>query len=236
MLIACVSDVHSPQYFDEFVRAMDNLRIKPDLFLMAGDMIDRGKTEEFEKIHNVLFGKIYCPIVACFGNNEYAQLREEMKEKYPDIKFLDDESLILEIQGIRVGIVGSTGSLDRPTTWQKRNIPDIEKIYEERVKLVDKLLAELKADFKILLIHYSPTYKTLEGEDPRFYANLGSEKYEKVLVERKPDLVIHGHSHNGIKKAWIDTVPIFNVAFPANKEVVTIDTEKDLKPGISRFV
>ena len=236
MLIACVSDVHSPQYFDEFVRAMDNLRIKPDLFLMAGDMIDRGKTEEFEKIHNVLFGKIYCPIVACFGNNEYAQLREEMKEKYPDIKFLDDESLILEIQGMRVGIVGSTGSLDRPTTWQKRNIPDIEKIYEERVKLVDKLLAELEADFKILLIHYSPTYKTLEGEDPRFYPNLGSQKYEKVLVERKPDLVIHGHSHNGIKKAWIDTVPIFNVAFPANKEVVIIDTEKDLKPGISKFV
>ena len=236
MLIACVSDVHSPQYFDEFVRAMDNLRIKPDLFLMAGDMIDRGKTEEFEKIHNVLFGKIYCPIVACFGNNEYAQLREEMKEKYPDIKFLDDESLVLEIQGMRVGIVGSTGSLDRPTTWQKKNIPDIEKIYEERVKLVDKLLAELKADFKILLIHYSPTYKTLEGEDPRFYPNLGSQRYEKVLVERKPDLVIHGHSHNGIKKAWIDTVPIFNVAFPANKEIVVIDTEKDLKPGITKFV
>jgi len=236
MLIACVSDVHSPQYFDEFVRAMDNLRIKPDLFLMAGDMIDRGRTEEFEKIHNVLFGKIYCPIVACFGNNEYAQLREEMKEKYPDIKFLDDESLVLEIQGIRVGIVGSTGSLDRPTTWQKRNVPDIEKIYEERVKLVDKLLAELEGDFKILLIHYSPTYKTLEGEDPRFYPNLGSQKYEKVLVERKPDLVIHGHSHNGIKKAWIDTVPIFNVAFPANKEIVVIDTEKDLKPGITKFV
>lgn len=236
MLIACVADVHSPQYFDEFVRAIDNLLVKPNLFLIAGDMIDRGKIEEFEKIQNVLFGKINCPIVACFGNNEYAQLREEMRKRYSEIKFLDDESLVLDIQGIKVGIVGSTGSLDKPTKWQKRNVPGIEEIYEERVKLVDKLLAELKADFKILLIHYSPTYKTLEGEDPRFYPNLGSEKYEKVLVERKPDLVVHGHSHNGIKKAWIDTIPIFNVAFPANKEIVIIDTEKDLKPGISRFV
>jgi hypothetical protein len=35
--------------------------------------------------------------------------------------------------------------------------------------------------------------------------------------------------------AWLDTVPIFNVAFPVNREIVIIDTE-ELKPGITKFV
>ncbi|MFH7882484.1 MAG: metallophosphoesterase, partial [Candidatus Aenigmatarchaeota archaeon] len=176
MKIACVSDLHSPQYFEDFVKTMDSFREKPDLFLIAGDIINRGRIEEFDKFFNVLFGKIFCPIVACFGNNEYPDLRKRLREKHKEVIFLDDESICLEISGIKVGIVGSTGSLDKPTTWQKKNVPDIEKIYEERVKLVDKLLAELKAEFKILLIHYSPTYKTLKGEREFFYPNLGSEK------------------------------------------------------------
>ena len=236
MKIACISDLHCPQYFEDFIRAMDNFREKPDLFLIAGDIINRGRIEEFDKFFNVLFGKIFCPIVSCFGNNEYVDLRKKLKEKYKEIIFLDDESICLEISGLKVGIVGSTGSLDKPTTWQKRNVPDIEKIYEERVKIIDKLLVELKADFKILLLHYSPTYKTLKGEKEFFYPNLGCEKYEKVIIERKPNLVVHGHAHNGIKKAWVDAVPVFNVAFPANKEIVLIDTEKDLRAGITKFI
>ncbi|MFH8086833.1 MAG: metallophosphoesterase [Candidatus Aenigmatarchaeota archaeon] len=236
MIIAATADVHSPQYYEDFVRVVDNLRIKPDLFLIAGDMIERGDLKEYEKINNVLFGKITCPIVACFGNNEYEDLREKIKANHKEIRFLDDESIVLTVKELSVGIIGTTGSLDVPTLWQKKNVPNIEKVYEERINFVDRHLQRIFADFKILLVHYSPTYKTLEGENPQFYSNLGSQKYEKVLIERKPNLVIHGHSHKGTKQAWIDKVPVFNVAFPLNKEIVIIDTEKDLKPGISKFV
>ena len=48
--------------------------------------------------------------------------------------------------------------------------------------------------------------------------------------------MITGHSHKGRKQAWIDTIPVFNVAFPLNKEIVLIDTEKDLKPGLEKFL
>ncbi len=236
MIIGAIGDVHSPQYFDDFVKAVDALTIKPDLFLMVGDMINRGRIEEYEKINNVLFGKIDCKIVSCFGNNEYQELREELRKKYPEIIFLDDESIVIEVKGIKIGIIGSTGSLDSPTPWQRKHVPNIEQIYSDRINFIDKELEKIKADFKILLVHYSPTYKSLEGEDPRFYAGLGTQKLEPVLIQRKPNLVIHGHSHNGTKKTWIDTVPIYNVAFPLNKEIVIIDTEKDLKPGISKFV
>lgn len=236
MLIAVTGDIHSPQYYEEFVRAVDAVRVKPDLFLMVGDMINRGELEEYEKIYNVLFGKITCPMVSCFGNNEFIpDFTQQIKQKYREIKFLWDESMILKIGYSSVGIIGTLGSLDVATRWQKQNLPNIERIYEDRVNLVDRHLQRLMVDFKIVLMHYSPTYKTLEGENPNFYGNLGSQAYENVLINRKPDLVLHGHSHRGKKMVWVDTVPIFNVSFPVNREIVIINTD-ELKPGLAKFV
>lgn len=237
MLIATIGDIHSPRFFDFYVKAVENLHEKPDLFFLLGDIIYRGKVEEYPKVYNVLFGKITCPIIACFGNEEFGpETRVIIENQNPDIKFLDDESLVLEIDDKSVGIVGSVGSLDRPTFWQRNNIPDVYDIYKKRVGTVEKLLSELNADMKILLIHYAPTYKILEGENPRIYPELGSKAYERVIIEQKPDIVITGHSHRGSKKAWIDTVPVFNVAFPLNREIVLIDTENDLKPGLEKFL
>ncbi|MEM5879325.1 MAG: metallophosphoesterase [Candidatus Aenigmatarchaeota archaeon] len=236
MIIAATGDVHSPRYFEDFVKAVDALRAKPQLMFLLGDMIDRGQIEEYERVLNAFFGKITCPIIACFGNNEYSELREQIKQKYKEVKFLDDEATVMQVGSLSVGIIGTTGSLDEPTRWQKVNIPNIENIYRSRVALVDNLLQRMRTDISILMIHYAPTYKILEGENPNFYKNMGSIAYEQVLINRKPTLVLTGHSHRGLKSSWIDTVPIFNVALPLNKQIVIIDTEKDLKPGIARFI
>ncbi|MEM5766133.1 MAG: metallophosphoesterase [Candidatus Aenigmatarchaeota archaeon] len=236
MIIGATGDVHSPRYFEDFVKAVDNLKVRPQLMFLLGDMIDRGQLEEYEKIYNTFFGKIDCPIVACFGNNEYQDLREKLKQRYKDIKFLDDEAVVLQIGSLSVGVVGTTGSLDEPTRWQRANVPNIENIYRSRVAIVDSFLQRMKTNISILIIHYAPTYKILEGENPNFYKNMGSMAYEQVLISRKPTLVLTGHSHRGLKNTWVDTVPVFNVSLPLNKEIVIIDTEKDLKPGITRFI
>lgn len=237
MIIASAGDIHSPRYYDLFVKSMEDIHVNPDLFLLVGDVIHRGKVEEYQKVYNVFFGKIKCPIIACFGNDEFGpETRMLIENRVPDIKFVNDESLILDINDRRVGIVGTLGSLDRPTFWQRKNIPNIYDIYKNRVGTIERILSELDVDFKILLIHYAPTYKILEGENPKTYAELGCNDYEKVLIEQKPDLVITGHSHRGKKQVWIDTVPIFNVALPLNEEIVVIDTEKNLKPGLEKFL
>lgn len=236
MIIAATGDVHSPHYFEDFVRAIDRLTVRPDILLLAGDMISRGGLEEYDKVCNAFFGKMNCPIVACFGNNEYQELREEIKRRHSDVKFLDDEATVLSIGGKSVGIIGTTGSLDTPTPWQQKNIPNVEKVYQNRIDLVDRLLQRLAVDLKIILMHYAPTFKTLEGENPRFYTSQGSQKFEPIILKGKPDLVVHGHSHHGTKQAWLETIPVFNVAIPLNQQIVCIDTEKDLKPGISKFV
>jgi Icc-related predicted phosphoesterase len=237
MIIAATGDIHSPIYYEDFLKALEELPPNIDLFLIVGDMIDRGVIDEYEKIRNAFFGKVNCPIIACFGNNEYQQYREEIKQRFREIRFLDDQAFVLEISGRLVGVVGSTGSLETPTKWQRAHIPNIERIYARRLEIVKMQLKKiLHASYKILLIHYAPTYKTLEGENPRFYGSLGWNAYENVLLEMKPNLVLHGHSHRGKKIAWIDTVPVLNVSFPTNdKKIVIIDTE-ELKPGLAKFV
>ena len=238
MLIAAVSDVHSPIYYEDFVKALEDMHVKPDLFLLAGDMVERGSIEEelkeYRKVYNALFGKVSCPIIACFGNTEFTEYRERIKQEIKEVRFLDDQSVQLTISGTPIDIFGTTGSLDEPTRWQRLNIPNIMKIYQSRYQLADTHFKRYLG-YKILLTHYAPTYKTLEGENPRFYTNLGSRVWENILIQRKVNLVIHGHSHRGSKFAWVDSVPVFNVAFPVNKKIVIIDTEK-LKPGLQQFI
>jgi Icc-related predicted phosphoesterase len=244
LIIAATSDVHSPRRFDVFLKAVDDmevLEVRPHIFLIAGDMVHRGETEEYEKVYNAMFGKITCPIVACFGNNEFTEKREDLKQRFRNIRFLDDQSINVPVslpgasREFYVGIVGTTGSLETPTPWQRANIPNIERIYTERITMVERHLNHMRADFKILLMHYTPTYKTLEGENPRFYSSMGWNVYENVIIRQKPNLVLHGHSHRGTKKAWVDSVPVFNVSLPLNGKIVIIDTEK-LKPGLEKFV
>ena len=235
MIIAATSDLHFPKFYNDFIAALDKLTVKPDLFLLAGDMVHRGDEGEYERLHNAFFGKIFCPVVACFGNNEFQEIRDKVKQKFTDIKFLDDSSAIVQFGTLFVGIFGSTGSLETPTPWQQANIPGIERLYASRMELAEHQFNRMTAQFKILLLHYAPTFKTLQGENPRFYSSMGNQVFENVINKVKPNLVVHGHSHNGTKQAWIDTVPVFNVAFPLNREIVVIDTDK-LKPGLAKFV
>jgi Icc-related predicted phosphoesterase len=235
MIVAATSDLHLPKSYNEFMMALDRMSKRPDLFLIAGDVVYQSDIKEYDKFYNLIFGKFSCPIFSCFGNHEFGRFQEEVKTRYKDIKFLDDDAGMVSILGKTVGIFGTTGSLDAPTPWQLANVHNIENIFRHRADLANNALRRMMTDFKILMSHYAPTFKTLEGENPRFFSNLGSRIYENVINARKPTLVVHGHSHHGLKQAWIDTVPVFNVSFPVNKEIVLIDTN-ELKPGLAKFV
>jgi len=238
MKILATSDIHSPIFYSEFLKSLEKIDEKIDLILLAGDIVERDslekEIEEYKKVANSFFGKFFVPIIAVFGNTEFDEYREKIKEEIKGVRFLDDEYIELQIGENKILIFGSTGSLDEPTRWQSANVPNIRQIYSYRIEKARTVLKNYTG-YKILLTHYATTFKTLEGENPLFYSNLGSRDFEKVIEEVKPNLVIHGHSHRGSKFAWVDTVPIFNVAFPLNKEVVIIDTEK-IKPGLQKFL
>ncbi|MHA1300247.1 MAG: metallophosphoesterase family protein [Candidatus Helarchaeota archaeon] len=221
-IVAC-SDIHSPKYLNGFTESLKKIKKKYDIFLFAGDLILKGKVSEVNKIIKIIDKYDFDYTISVFGNEEYNPLHDEILEIVKGkIIFLKDESKILKIGTKTVGIVGSKGSLDRPTFWQSKYIPGIEKVYTERIKTIEGLLSSLKADFKILLTHYPPTYITLYGEKKSAYPSIGCKRLEPILKKYPPDVVIHGHSHIGRKFAYLDSIPIYNVAFPLRKTITFI--------------
>lgn len=238
MIIAAVSDLDVLGLdLEPFWNAF-KLANEPDLLLLAGDIYEYRNPENYGLIIDFIkLRKWRCPVVAVFGNREFDEDIDEIKKICKErITFLDDESIDLKIGDKKVGIVGTRGSLDSPTWWQSTHVKDIRKAYLERIKRCEQLLNDLKVDIKILLSHYSPTYKTLVGENPRIYTALGSKKFEDVLISTKTSFSVHGHAHYGIPLAFVDSIPVFNVSFEINKRIVEIDTDKLPKTGLHRFV
>jgi len=238
MLISAVADldileVDLEPFWDALKKADE-----PDLFLLAGDIYEFRSPEIYGLILDFLkLRKWRCPIIAVFGNREFDEDIDEIKKICKNrITFLDDESIELKIKDKKIGVVGTRGSLDIPTWWQAHHIPDVRKAYQESINKCQELLESMKVDIKILLSHYSPTYKTLVGEDKAIYGVLGSKKYESVLVKTKTRFAVHGHAHYGIPLDFVDSIPVFNVAFNVNRKIVEINPDSLPKTGLHRFV
>jgi Icc-related predicted phosphoesterase len=233
MRIAATSDFDIPQFaLKNFILALEGLE-EPDVFLFAGDMYDYRRPKRYKDIGEIL-DKIgwNCPIIAIPGNHEFEEDYEKIFKYCGDrIKFIDDEAVI--VKGL--GIVGSRGALDQPTTWQSANVIGIKDTYSERILKIKKLLEGLKTSTKILLTHYAPSYATLEGESKRIYTLLGTRRLEKVMVDTGVTFAVHGHAHYGKLLGFVGKIPVFNVAFPVNQKIVIIDTDKLPKPGLMKF-
>lgn len=237
MHIAAVGDIHGKENLDAFRGDLE--RLGPvDLFLLAGDTTERNDIEAFGAVLESIRKRVDAPLWAVFGNNEYAHDHPTYVARYSDkfgVRFLQDEDLVFEARGKRLRIVGSLGSLDHPTWWQRKNLPHLEGEYKRRVEDLDRLLKG--DDARMLLTHYPPTYVTMGGEKEAWRPELGCKALEPVLVRRRPTLVVHGHIHKGIPYATLgargDTldafadgagsIPVHNVAYPVRKAITLFD-------------
>ncbi len=233
MRIAAVGDIHGHENLEPFRRDLETLP-DVDLFLLAGDTTERNDVDAFGEVLESLRARVRAPIWAVFGNNEYDHDRPTYVARYADrfgIRFLRDEAVEFAAGGGEVRIVGSVGSLDRPTYWQRKNMPHLEGEYRRRIETLDQLLEGDGA--RILLTHYPPTYATMGGEKEAWRPELGCKALEPVLLRRRPTLVIHGHIHKGIPSAELrpprrtldayadatEPIPVHNVAYPVRRSI-----------------
>ena len=231
--IAAAGDIHSPKYLDLFQEALSRMG-KVDLFLLAGDLVYKNDYTQLLPLLETLRRFHGGEILACFGNEEYRDTREQYL-KLGLLRWVDEEAVTLEVGGLRVGVVGSQGSLARPTSWQQTHIPDISKIYAERVKLLDRLLRELKTEVKVVLTHYAPTFATVKGEDPASWSEIGNRKLEEVIARRQPDLWIHAHAHRAsVLEATLGRTLVVNASLPARREIYV--TELPRRSGLDAFL
>ncbi len=232
MRVAAVGDIHGRENLAAFSADLDRLE-PPDLFLLAGDLTDRDDVEAFGEVVDAVRARIACPTYAVFGNNEYERSHDAYRARAAGIAFLRDEAATVRVAGREVRLVGSTGSLDRPTWWQRTNLPGIARVYDERVATIDRLLEG--GGFRILLTHYPPTHATMGGEKEAWRPELGSTKLETVIARHRPDVVVHGHIHKGIPRATLsagqpmiedfgsrDPIPVHNVAYPVTHGITVL--------------
>jgi len=230
MIIAATSDIHSPKHITLFEKALmkhSHLLRKIDVFILAGDIIYKGRVRECMHVTKVL-RKYYSGIILGIrGNEEYDDRIDKLYNICNEIEWVDDKVLFIEEKG--VAVVGSKGALDKPTLWQQKNMPDIHAYYREKLRNIEKLLKEAIQRMKhvILVTHYAPRCKTLIGEEPRIWPFLSSFKLTKIIERYQPTVVIHGHVHRSTNH--IDTIRktrVYNVALPATHRITFIGLER----------
>ncbi len=225
-VLAATADIHSPRFLKLFSEAMEDYNGSPDAFILAGDIVDRNKIEYASPVVRLIRRRYPdTPIIAVFGNEEYRGFEDKYREKYPEIKWLDDEYVIIELGGERVAFIGTRGSLEKPTTWQARNMPWLVEYYRglpSRIRRLAEEAATLKPDYIVLTTHYGVTHDTLVGEPRRIWPYLANPRMLEA-VKGLVDAVIHGHAHNSSRTTSIyGTTRIYNVALPANKRIVEV--------------
>jgi len=168
--IVLLADHHSSRYG----RAQERLlaliaKEKPDLILMAGDMVDdKRPTEETERLFE---GPFPCPVYYVAGNHErrrsdWAAVKEKAEES--GLILLSDELRVATIAGQRLLI----GGMEDPENRKKNPVHDPKAVLAEAFFPVRKDPA-----CRILLAH--------KPEHISDYAQYGF------------DLVVSGHAHGG---------------------------------------
>lgn len=186
------ADIHSPKYFGRFREAVRGLG-RFDGVLIAGDLMEGGSIDGLRVLIDVLRG-LSDVVFAVPGNEDYDDVLPRARA-LGFIRWLDDEVVRVSLGGVVFRIVGSRGSLERPTRWQLRNVPRITETYKRRVEWLRGVLSSpFPEGLTVLLVHYSPSFRTVVGEDPRVWPMLGVRDLEGVVFGNGV-IAVHGHAH-----------------------------------------
>jgi uncharacterized protein len=221
--VAAAGDVHIRESNrDEVAAAFGELEGDADLVLVAGDLTTHGEPEQ-AKLFAEVCRPLPMPVVAVLGNHDcHADRLDEVRAALEDggVVVLERETTVQELAGTEVGIAGLKGFMGG---FAGSNLPDfgerqLRDVYATTTDDVEALTAGLHAiatcPYRIVLLHYSPTAETLEGEPPGIWAFLGSDRLAAPIVEHAPDLVLHGHAHAGTFEGKVGDSPVYNVSVP----------------------
>lgn len=210
----------SPERREQVAEAFSELSGAADLILLAGDLTTYGEPEQARVLADACRA-LDVPVVAVLGNHDWHSNRcDEVREVLHEagVEVLDRSWTVLDVNRTRIGVVGTKGFVGG---FPDSALPDfgeplLRKVYAETSAEVEALERGLGAvagcPLRIVLLHYSPTATTLEGEPRGIFAFLGSDRLARPIAEHTPDLVLHGHGHAGRFEGFIGAVPVYNVS------------------------
>lgn len=225
MRIAAVSDIHynrqSKGKLEDLLHAVSN---DADVLLLCGDLTDYGLKEEAEVLAEDLGAYVHIPMIGILGNHDFESgvpdaVRSVMEDA--GVKMLDGEAVELDGIGF-AGTCGFAGGFDKwaLNPWGESAIKHfVQASVDEALKL-ETALSRLQTETRIVLLHYSPIRRTVEGESPEIFPFLGSSRLEDPLNHYEVRAAFHGHAHHGTAEGRTSSdVPVFNVSIPVLRKL-----------------
>jgi Icc-related predicted phosphoesterase len=217
--IAAVGDLHCTRgAHGKLMPAFSGLSGRADVLLLCGDLTDGGLADEARVLVGELQG-LTIPKLAVLGNHDYESGHEnDVRQILVDggVAVLDGDAVDLCGVGF-VGVKGFAGGFGRRMLepWGE---PAVKEFVREAVSESTKLesaLARLRAEIRIVFMHYSPVEGTVAGEPVEVLPFLGCSRLEEPLNRHGVTAVFHGHAHFGsLEGRTREGVPVFNVAAP----------------------
>jgi len=221
--VAAAGDVHcDEENREELELAFRRVDGNVDAILLAGDLTTYGELKQGELLAEICRG-IDAPIYAVLGNHDWHRSQvAEIVAALGDagVHMVDRGWARQEADGASLGVAGAKGFVGGFPDSQLTDFgePLLRKVYAETTAEVEALAAGLAAiaacDYRIALLHYSPTATTLEGEPRGIWPFLGTDRLAGPILEHHPNVVLHGHAHVGAFEGAVGDVPVYNVAVP----------------------
>ncbi len=197
----------------------DTVSREADVLLLCGDLTDYGLAEEAELLATDIRAHLRIPVLAVLGNHDFESGHPEAVTKVMEeagVRMLDGEST--EIDGVGfAGVCGFGGGFGRRmlNAWGEPLIKSFVQEAIDQALRLEQALTQLTSDRRIVLLHYAPISRTVEGESPEIFPFLGSTRLEEPINRFRVNAVFHGHAHNGSPEGATTTgIPVFNVSVP----------------------
>lgn len=222
--VAAIADIHCLENScGRLAPAWRELNDAADIFLLGGDLTTMGTAAEVRVLAEEL-SVLEIPVVAVLGNHDYhagedPQVRLILEEA--GVTMLEGSACTFELHGESLGIAGTKGFGGgfAGACGTDFGEPEMKSYVRHSINLAANLrqaLTQIRdADYRVVLMHYSPVDMTLRGEPLPIYPFMGSYLFAEVIDELGADLVLHGHAHHGSEKGLTPGgIPVRNVALP----------------------
>jgi Icc-related predicted phosphoesterase len=218
--IAAVGDFHCGGAHEptDLAATFAEISEQADVLLLMGDLTTHGEPEQIERFLRYVDG-VSIPMLTVLGNHDMESDKTERLCELlakADIRVLDGDAV--EIEGVGfAGTKGFGGGFGRHalgTFGEPETKAFVDAALQEALKL-ERALAELRAETKVVLLHYSPIEATMGDEPPQIWPFLGSSRLAGPIDAFGAAVAFHGHAHIGAPEGETPGgVPVFNVALP----------------------
>lgn len=206
--VAAVGDLHfGTDSAGTWAPHLERLGELADVLLLAGDLTRVGRPDEAGVLASEMRA-IRVPVVAVLGNHD---VHSDMAEQVVDtlaavgVTVLDGTATVVCVAGETVGIAGTKGfgggfAGAHVTAFGEAAMKTFAHHADDAAAELTGALRALEADWRVVLLHYSPVKDTVKGERPEIFPFLGSYLLAEAVDRAGADLVVHGHAHNGREK------------------------------------